>query len=89
MTDTPANTADDTAVQARRREIAAEHVLFKLIEYVESKHPGLLDFVEGSLDHLGDPAHDGTKDDEAVRAIARKMLAGARREGTGGSTAPA
>ena len=72
---------DDTAVQARRREIAAEHVLFKTIEYVESQHPGLLNFVEASLDHLGDPARDGTKDDEAVRAIARKMIAGARKEG--------
>jgi hypothetical protein len=39
--------------------------------------------VEASLDHLGDAAHDETKDDEAVRAIARKMLAGARREGEG------
>ena len=74
--------ADDTAVQARRREIATEHVLFKLIEYVEAKHPGLLDFVEGSLDHLGDPARDDSKDDEAVREIARKMIAGARRQGT-------
>ena len=72
---------DDTAVQARRREIAAEHVLFKLIEYVEKQQPGLLDFIEGSLDHLGDPAHDGTKDDEAVREIARRMIVGARREG--------
>ncbi|KQQ80807.1 hypothetical protein [Aureimonas sp. Leaf324] len=72
---------DDTAVEARRREIAVEHVLFKLIEYVEDRHPGLLDFVEGSLDHLGDPARDGTKDDEAVRAIACRMLKGARRQG--------
>ena len=72
---------DPTAVQTRRREIAAEHVLFKLIEYVEAKHPGLLDFVAASLDHLGDPATDETKDDEAVRAIARKMIVGARREG--------
>lgn len=71
----------DTAVQARRREIAAEHVLFKTIEWVEARHPGLIDFIEGSLDHLGDYARDGTKDDEAVRAIARKMLTGARREG--------
>ena len=71
---------ETTSVQTRRREIAAEHVLFKLIEYVEGKHPGLLDYVEASLDHLGDPAHDETKDDEAVRAIARKMLDGARRE---------
>ena len=72
--------ADDTAIQARRREMAVEHVLFKLIEYVEKRHPGLLDHIEGSLDHLGDPAHDETKDDEAVRQIARKMLAGARHE---------
>ena len=73
----------DLAVEARRREIAAEHVLFKTIEYVEAQHPGLLDFIEGSLDHLGDYAKDGSKDGEVVRAIARKMLQGARREGTG------
>ncbi len=72
---------DQTAVDARRREIAAEHVLFKMIEYVEAKHPGLLDFIEQSLDHLGDPARDETKDDDAVRQIARKMIIGARREG--------
>ena len=72
---------DDTAIQARRREIAVEHVLFKLIEYVEARDPGLLDFIEASLDHLGDPARDETKDDEAVRDIARRMVDGARREG--------
>ena len=72
---------EDTAVQTRRREIAAEHVLFKTIEYVEARHPGLLDFIEGSLDHLGDPGTGGEKDDEAVRNIARKMLKGARMEG--------
>lgn len=70
--------ADHTAVEARRREIAVEHLLFKLIEYVEADRPGLLDYLEGSLDHLGDPAHDDTKDDDAVRAIARKMIVGAR-----------
>jgi hypothetical protein len=68
----------DTAVLARRREIAVEHVLFKLIEYVEKSQPGLLDHIAASLDHLGDPAHDDTKDDEAVRDIARRMVAGAR-----------
>jgi hypothetical protein len=71
----------DTAVQTRQREMAAEHLLFKTIEYVEKAHPGLLDFLEKSLNHLGDPANDETKDDEAVRAIARKMIAGARAEG--------
>ncbi len=72
---------DDTAIHARRREIATEHLLFKLMEYVEDRHPGLLDFLEGSLDHLGDPATDETKDDDAVRGIARRMIVGARRQG--------
>lgn len=69
----------DTLVQTRQREIATEHLLFKLIEYVEGKHPGLLDDLEASLDHLGDPADDATKDDEGVRKIARRMITGARR----------
>ncbi len=67
-----------TAVQARQREMATEHVLFWLLRYVEQQHPGAIDFVERSLDHLGDPAHDETKDDEAVREIARRMLRSAR-----------
>lgn len=79
----PVPDTTDPAVQARRREIATEHLVFKLLEYVEARHPGLLDFIEGSLDHLGDYARDGTKDDEAVRAIARRMIEGARREGAG------
>ena len=53
----------DDAVLTRRREIAVEHMLFKLIEYVEQRHPGLLDAIEDSLDHLGDPATDDSKDD--------------------------
>jgi hypothetical protein len=68
----------DTAVQTRQREIATEHLLFKLMEYVEQKHPGVLDFMEASLDHLGDPASDETKNDEGVREIALKMIIGAR-----------
>jgi hypothetical protein len=72
---------DDTAVHARQREIATEHLLFKLMEYVEARHPGLLDFMEESLDHLGDPASDGTKDDDGVRRIAQRMIVGARKEG--------
>lgn len=70
----------DNAVLTRQREIAIEHVLFKLIEYVEQCHPGLLDFVEGSLDHLGDNATDETKNDEAVREISRRLITGARHE---------
>ncbi len=71
----------DTATLARQREIATEHLLFKVMEFVEDRHAGLLDFLEQSLDHLGDPANDGTKDDEAVRTIARKMITGARKQG--------
>ena len=73
QTDNPAHT--------RRREIATEHLLFKTMEYVEARHPGLLDFLDASLDHLGDPANGADKDDEAVREVARRMIAGARREG--------
>ena len=73
--------SDDIAVQARQREIATEHLLFKLIEYVEERHPGLLDYLEESLDHLGDPATDATKDDVRVRQIAGRMITGARKEG--------
>ena len=72
---------DAAATQTRQREIATEHLLFKLMEYVEAQHPGLLDFMEQSLEHLGDPASDATKDDEGVREIARRMIAGARKEG--------
>lgn len=71
----------NTATQTRQREIATEHLLFKLMEYVEARHGGLLDFMEQSLDHLGDPATDDTKDDEAVRKIAKGMVVGARKQG--------
>lgn len=68
-------------IEERRREIAVEHLLFKTMEYVEGRHPGLLDHLEASLGQLGDPGPEETKDDEAVRAIARKMIVGARRQG--------
>ncbi len=71
----------DTTTQTRQREIATEHLLFKLMEYVEARHAGLLDFMEQSLDHLGDPANDDTKNDEAVRQIAQAMITGARKQG--------
>jgi len=60
--------------------MATEHLLFKLMEYVEARHAGLLDFMEQSLDHLGDPATDSTKDDGAVREIALAMIVGARKQ---------
>ncbi|WP_300975255.1 hypothetical protein [Sphingomonas sp. LHG3406-1] len=69
----------DSAIQARQREMAAEHILFQVVQHVEAQHPGLIDRIDASLDHLGDPAKDGTGDDEAVREIARRFLASARK----------
>ena len=74
--------AADPVTQTRQREIATEHLLFKLMEYVDQRQTGLLDFMEQSLDHLGDPATDDTKDDEAVRRIARAMIDSARKQAT-------
>ncbi len=70
----------DDAAKTRHREMATEHLLFKLMEYVEVRHPGLLDFLEASLDHLGDPTDGPDKNDDAVRTIARRMITGAKRE---------
>ncbi len=70
----------DAVVLERRREIVVEHLLFQTVAYVERQHPGLLDHLEGSLCHLGDPADDETKDDEAVRKLARSFIRGARFE---------
>ena len=70
----------DSAVQVRQREIAIEHILFHVVRHVEAQHPGLIDTIEQSLDHLGDPGKDGTGDDEAVREIARKLLVSARKD---------
>lgn len=80
MTDTDQQPST-SAVQARQREMAVEHILFHVVRHVEAQHPGLIDTIERSLDHLGDPGKDGTGDDEAVREIARKLLASARKEG--------
>lgn len=77
---TPDETLRDTIADERRRELAVEHLLFWTIRYVQRQHPGLLDELEGSLGHLGDSAHDETKDDEAVREIARKFIRSLRAE---------
>ena len=69
-----------SAVQARQREMAVEHILFHVVRHVEAQQPGFIDTVERGLDHLGDPGKDGTGDDEAVREIARKLLTSARKE---------
>ena len=65
---------------ARRREMAIEHLLFGTLRFVARKHPELLDELEGSLSHLWDMADDEPRDDEAVRTVARHFLKGLRAE---------
>ena len=74
MTDEELLDLEQAIAEERRRELAVEHLLFQTVAYVERQHPGLLDHLEASLDHLGDSADDGTKDDEAVRAVARLFI---------------
>ncbi len=72
-----------SGAEARRREIAVEHLLFQTLVHLERTAPGLLDHLEGSIARLGDPAGDETKDDEAVRAVARRFVEGLRRQAAG------
>ena len=64
----------------RHREIAIEHLLFGTIRFVAQRHPELLDALDGSLDHLWDKAEDDTRDDEAVRDVARRFIKSLRAE---------
>ena len=66
--------AADAAVEARRREIAVEHLLFAALRHLAARDPGLLDALDGSVPHLWDNAGDATRDDEAVREIARTFV---------------
>ena len=65
---------------ARRREMAVEHLLFGTLRFVAHRHPELVAELEGSLTHLWDKADDDTRDDEAVRAIARRFIRSLRAE---------
>jgi hypothetical protein len=67
-------------VDARRREMAIEHLLFGTIRFVAQRQPELLDELDGSLDHLWDKAEGGERDDEAVREIARRFVRSLRAE---------
>jgi hypothetical protein len=76
MSDAPT----DPALDARRREMAIEHLLFGTIRFVAARHPELLGELEGSLDHLWDRGEAETRDDEAVREVARRFLKSLRAE---------
>ncbi|GJE54823.1 hypothetical protein EKPJFOCH_1308 [Methylobacterium thuringiense] len=80
MSDQTPTSASDQIIDARRREMAIEHLLFGTIRFVAQRHPDLLDDLDGSLDHLWDKAHGEEKDDEAVRDIARRFLGSLRAE---------
>ncbi len=70
----------DLIADARHRELAIEHLLFGTIRHLASRHPDLLDDLDGSLGHLWDKAGDDTRDDEAVRAVARRFIKSLRNE---------
>ncbi|MHC2090152.1 hypothetical protein [Methylobacterium sp. CM6244] len=74
MTNAPHTPTSDKIADANRREIAIEHLLFGTIRFVSQRHPDLLDELDRSVDHLWDKAHDDTRDDEAVREIARRFI---------------
>ncbi|BAQ50136.1 MULTISPECIES: hypothetical protein [Methylobacterium] len=78
MTDT--QPPSDPTIQARRREIVAEHLLFTTLRFLAGRHPELLDALEESVCHLGDPPAGGSQDDEEVRTIARRFIASLRAE---------
>lgn len=73
----------EAGAEARHRELATEHMLFWTLIYVEKQFPGLFDHLDGSIQHLGDHADDDTKDDEAVREVARRFVQGLRRSAGG------
>lgn len=79
MTDTTA-TPPDPIADARRHEMATEHLLFGTIRFLAQRHPELLDELEGSLAHLWDRAEGADRDDEAVRKIAGRIVKSLRVE---------
>lgn len=74
MTDQPSPAPLEQVVDARRREMAVEHLLFGTIRFLAQQHPELLAELDGSLDNLWDKSDGAARDDEAVRDIARKFI---------------
>ena len=68
------------AVAARHREMAVEHLLFGTVRFLSQCQPELLAELEESLAHLWDHADDASRDDEAVRDVARRFLKSVRAE---------
>ena len=64
----------DQVADARRREMAVEHLLFGALRFMSSRHPEMLDELDASLSHLWDKSEGAARDDEAVRTIARRFI---------------
>ena len=71
----------EAGAEARHRELATEHMLFQTLVYIERQFPGLFDHLDRSIEHLGDHASDDTKDDGAVREVARRFVQALRKSG--------
>ncbi|WP_199866075.1 hypothetical protein [Methylobacterium sp. Leaf361] len=80
MSDQTSEPHPDPVTEARRREMATEHLLFGTMRFLARQNPELLNELEGSLVHLWDTVEGEARDDEAVRTIARRMLKGLRAE---------
>ena len=70
----------DQVADARRHEMATEHLLFGTIRFLAQRHPELLDELDRSLDHLWDRAEGEDRDDAAVRKIAGRIIKSLRAE---------
>jgi hypothetical protein len=70
----------DPIIEARRREMANEHLLFGTIRFLAQRHPELLDQLDSSLDHLWDRGDGEARDDAAVRKIASRIINSLRAE---------
>jgi len=79
MSDSTSDPLDQVA-DARRHEIATEHLLFGTIRFLAQRHPELLDELDRTLDHLWDRAEGAARDDAAVRKIAGRIIKSLRAE---------
>lgn len=76
----PIPESDPQIVDARRREMAIEHLVFGTLRFLAQRHPELLDDLDASVDHLWDKGPDAERDDEAVRHVARRFIGSLRAE---------
>lgn len=76
----PTSASLEHVADARRHEMATEHLLFGTIRFLAHRHPELLDELDASLAHLWDRAEGEARDDEAVRKIASRIIKSLRAE---------